>query len=89
LQVRNNAKGKGRGKGKSAKKGKRDPNDPYWTIPEFGKAIGVARLVIYTMSDFIHSENLYRRKIPTRQEESNLPGYVVHLPDPTFVATRK
>jgi hypothetical protein len=32
LQVRN--KGKGKGKGKSFKKGKRDPNDPNWTIPE-------------------------------------------------------
>jgi hypothetical protein len=38
LQVRNN--GKGKGKGKPFKKGKiRDPNDPYWKIPEFGKAL--------------------------------------------------
>ena len=41
------------------------------------------------MSDFIHSVNLYRRKLPTLLEKSNLPGYVVHLPDPTFVASRK
>ncbi len=37
LQVRNN--GKGKGKGKPFKKGKtRDPNDPYWKIPDFGTA---------------------------------------------------
>ena len=89
LQVRNNAKGKGKGKGKFSKKGKRDPDDPHWTIPEFGKAIGDAKIVIYTMDDFVHSENLYRKRNPTRQEKSNLPGYVVHLPDPTFVASRK
>ena len=49
LQVRNN--GRGKGKGKPFKKGKtRDPNDPYWKIPEFGKALGDARIVIFTLS---------------------------------------
>jgi hypothetical protein len=91
LLPRNNAKskGKGKGKGKSSKKGKRDPEDPHWTIPDFGKAIGDAKIVIYTMDDFARPDNLYRKRNPTRQEKSNLPGYVVHLPDPTFVATRK
>jgi hypothetical protein len=37
LQVRNN----GKGKSKPFKKGKRDPSDPYWNIPEFGKASGM------------------------------------------------
>jgi hypothetical protein len=87
LQVRNNAKGKG--KDKPSKKEKRDPNDPYWTIPEFGKAMGGARLVIYTMNDLIQTTNLYRRKVPTLLQKSNLPGYIVHLPDPAFVASRR
>ncbi len=87
LQVCNNAKGKG--KGKPFKKGKRDHNDPYWTIPEFGKAIGDARVVIFTMTDLVQTTNLYRREIPTLLEKSNLPGYVVHLPDPAFVASRR
>jgi hypothetical protein len=87
LQVCNN--GKGKGKGKPFKKGKRDPNDPNWTIPEFGKAIGDARVVIFTMADFTQSTNPYRRRIPALLQKSNLPGYVVHLPDPAFVASRR
>ncbi len=59
LQVRNN--GKGKGKGKPFKKGKtRDPNDPYCTIPDFGKASGDARVVLFTMTQFSESTNPYR-----------------------------
>jgi hypothetical protein len=89
LQVRNN--GKGKGKGKPSKKGKnRDPNDPYLKIPEFGKASGDTRVVLYTMTQFAESTNPYRKKLPTLLERSNyLPGYVVHTPDPALIAARK
>jgi hypothetical protein len=88
LQVRNN--GKGKGKGKPFKKGKtRDPNHPYWTIPDFGKASGDARVVLFTMAQFSESTNPYRMKIPKLLERSNSPGYVVHLPSPEFIAARK
>jgi hypothetical protein len=85
LQVRNN----GKGKGKPSKKGKRDPSDPYWKIPEFGKAIGDARVVIFTMTQFAEPTNPFRRRIPAPLQRSNLPGYVVHTPDPAFIAARK
>ncbi len=85
LQVRNN----GKGKGKPFKKGKRDPNDPYWTIPEFGKAIGDARVVLFMMSDFIQPTNPFRKRIPTLLQRSNIPGYVVNTPEPALVASRK
>ena len=87
LQVRNN--GKGKGKGKPFKKGKRDPNDPYWTIPEFGKAIGDARVVLGTMTDFGQPANPFRKRSPTLSQRSNIPGYVVYTPEPAFVASRK
>jgi hypothetical protein len=60
LQVRNN----GKGKGKPFKKGKRDPSDPYWKIPEFGEALGDARVVIFTMTQFSESTNPYRKRLP-------------------------
>ena len=63
LQVRNN--GKGKGKGKPFKKGKvRGPNDPYWKIPEFGSALGNARVVLFTMTQFSEPTNPYRVKTP-------------------------
>jgi hypothetical protein len=86
LQVRNN--GKGKGKGKPFKEGKRDPNDPYWTIPEFGKAIGDARVVIFTMTDFALPTNPFRKRIPAPLQRS-IPGYVVHTPELAFIAARK
>ena len=52
---------KGKGKGKSFMKGKRDPNDPFWTIPEFGKAIGDSRIVIFLMADFIQPTNPFAK----------------------------
>jgi hypothetical protein len=85
LQVRNN----GKGKGKPFKKGKRDPSDPYWKIPEFGKALGDARVVIYTMTQFSESTNPYRKRLPAPLQRSNLPGYVVQTPDPAFITARK
>jgi hypothetical protein len=78
LQVRNG----GKGKGKPSKKGKnRDPSDPYWKIPEFGKALGDARVVIFTMTQFSESTNPYRKRFPAPLQRSNLPGYVVNTPE--------
>jgi hypothetical protein len=86
--VRNN--GKGKGKGKPSKKGKtRDSNDPYWKIPDFGTALGDARVVLFTISQFSEPTNIYRVKIPVQLQRSNLPGYVVHTPDPSLVNARK
>jgi hypothetical protein len=65
------------------------PNDPYWTIPEFGKALGDARVVIYTMTQFSESTNPFRKRLPAPLQRSNFPGYVVHMPDPAFVTARK
>jgi hypothetical protein len=72
MQVRN--KGKGKGKGKPFKKGKRDPNDPNWTIPEFGKAICDSRIVIFMMADFILPTNPFRKRTPTPLQRSTLPN---------------
>jgi hypothetical protein len=85
LQVRNN----GKGKFKPSKKGKRDPSDPFWQIPEFGKASGDARVVLFTLTQFSESTNPLRKRLPTPIEHSNLPGYVVQSPDRTFVSARK
>ena len=75
--ARNN--GKGKGKGKPFKKGKtRDPNDPYWKIPDFGTALGDARVVLFTISQFSEPTNIFRVKIPVQLQRSNLPDYVVH-----------
>jgi len=88
LQARNN--GKGKGKGKPFKKGKtRGSNDPYWKVPEFGTALGDARVVFFTMSQFSDSANIYRLKIPIQLQRSSLPGCVVHIPDPSLVNARK
>ncbi len=88
LQVRNN--GKGKGKGKPFKKGKtRGPNDPYWIIPEFGNALGNARVVLLTMTQFSEPTNPYRVKLPVQLQRSNLPGYVVNTPDPVLIVARK
>jgi hypothetical protein len=67
LQVRN--KGKGKGKGKSFKKGKRDPEAPFWTIPEFGKAMGDSKIVLCSYDDLVHPNNSFRRKIHLRAAE--------------------
>jgi hypothetical protein len=85
LQVRNN----GKGKGKPSKKGKKDPCDPYWKIPDFGKASGDARVVIFTMTQFSESTNPFRKRLPAPLQRSNLPGYIVQTPDPAFIAARK
>jgi hypothetical protein len=86
LQVRNG----GKGKGKPSEKGKnRDPSDPYWKVPEFEKALGDARVVIFTMTQFFESTNPYRKRLPAPLQRSNLPVYVVHLPDPAFITARK
>jgi hypothetical protein len=75
--VRNN--GKGKGKGKPSKKGKnRNSNDPYWKIPDFGTALGDARIVLYTMTQLSEPTNIFRVKKPVQLQRSNLPGYVVH-----------
>jgi hypothetical protein len=87
MLVRN--KGKEKGKGKSFKKGKRDPTDPYWTIPEFGKAIGDSRIVIFLMADLIQPTNPFRKRNPAPFQRSNLPGYVVLTPEVAFTAARK
>ncbi len=67
LQVRNS--GRGKGKGKPSKRGNRDPNDPHWKIPEFGKALGDARVVIFTMTQFSESTNPYRKRLPAFYKE--------------------
>ena len=87
MQVRN--KGKGKGKGKSFKKGKRDPNEPHWSIPEFGKAMGDSKIVLFSYDEFFQPNNPFCSRIPLPQQRSNLPGYVVVLPDPALVAARK
>ncbi len=80
---------KRQGKGKPFKKGKtRDPNDPYWKIPDFGTALGDARVVLFTITQFSELTNIYRLKIPVQLQRSNLPGYVVHTPDPSLVSAR-
>jgi hypothetical protein len=86
-QVRN--KGKGKGKGKSFKKGKRDPGTPFWTIPEFGKAIGDSKIVMFGYDDFNQPDNPFRKKVPLQLQRSNTPGEVVHLPEPALVVERK
>ena len=87
MQVR--SKGKGKGKGKSFKKGKREPDAPFWTIPEFGKAIGDSKIVMFGYDDFSQPDNPFRKKIPLQLQRSNTPGEVVHLPDPALVVERK
>ena len=89
LQVRNYGKGKGRGKGKSFKKGKIDPNAPFWKVPDFGTATGAASIRLFIVEDFVQPGNRFQKRVPLQQQRSNLPGYVVHLPDPTLVNTRK
>jgi hypothetical protein len=86
-QVRN--KGKGKGKGKSFKKGKREPDAPFWTVPEFGKAMGDSKIVLYSWDEFIQPNNPFRKRTPLHQQRSNLPGYIVQLPEPALVAERK
>ncbi len=82
---------RGKGKGKPSKKGKRsnDPNDRFWTIPEFGKVSGDARIVVFSMTQFSESINTYRKNLPQALERSNLPGYVVQRPELSFIAARK
>ena len=88
--LRYSLNGKGKGKGKPSKKGKvRGPNDPYWKIPEFGNALGNARVVLFTMTQFSEPTNFYRVKLPVQLQRSNLPGYVVQLPDPQVISARK
>ncbi len=58
-------------------------------IPEFGKALGDARIVIFTLSQLSEATNPYRKKLPAPLQRSNLPGYIVHLPDPAFITARK
>jgi hypothetical protein len=88
LQARNN--GKGKGKGKPFKKGKtRGSNDPYWKVPEFGTALGDARVVFFTMTQLSEPTNIFRLKDFVQLQRSNLPGSVVHAPDPSLVSTRK
>ena len=60
MQVR--IKGKGKGKGKSSKKGKRDPGDPHWTIPEFGKALGDSKIVLFSYDEFSQPDNPFRKR---------------------------
>ncbi len=82
---------KGKGKFKPSKKGKRshDPNDRFWTIPEFEKAAGDARIVVFTLTQLSESTNVHRKRLPRAIERSNLPGYVVQTPDPAFISARK
>jgi hypothetical protein len=41
------------------------------------------------MTQFSESTNPYRKRLPAPLQRSNLPGYVVHLPDPAFITARK
>jgi hypothetical protein len=41
------------------------------------------------MADFIQPTNPFRKRNPTLLQRSNLPGYIVHTPDPALVAARK
>ena len=83
------SKGRGKGKGKSLKKGKRDPDAPFWTIPAFGKANGDSAIVLHVWDEFIQPNNPFRGKASLQQQKSNLPGYVVQLPEPALVTERK
>ena len=80
----------GKGKFKPNKKGKRalDQDDRYSKIPEFGKASGDARIVLFTMSQLYETSNPYRKRRPVQQERSRLPGGTVPIPDTTFVPAR-
>jgi hypothetical protein len=80
----------GKGKFKPNKKGKRslDQDDRYSKIPEFGKAQGGARIVIFSLTQLHESNNPYRKKQPVLQECSRLPGGTVPIPNTTFVASR-
>jgi len=79
-----------KGKFKPNKKGKRalDQDDRYNQIPEFGKASGDAKVVLFTLSQLYETRNPYRKKLPVHQERSRLPGGTVPMPDTTFVAAR-
>jgi hypothetical protein len=79
-----------KGKFKPNKKGKRalDQDDRYSQIPEFGKASGDAKIVLFTISQLYEIKNPYRKKLPVHQERSRLPGGTVPMPDTTFVAAR-
>jgi hypothetical protein len=41
------------------------------------------------MTQFSESTNPYRIKLPVPLQRSNLPDYVVHLPDPALIVARK
>ncbi len=41
------------------------------------------------MGQFSDTTNPFRRRIPAPLRRSNLPGYVVEMPDTAFIAARK
>ena len=45
--------------------------------------------MIFTLSQLSEATNPYRKKLPAPLQRSNLPGYIVHLPDPAFITARK
>ncbi len=81
--------GESREKANLSRKEKLGINDPYWKIPDFGKASGDARVVLFTMTQFSESINHYRKRLFALLQRSNLPGYVVQTPDPAFTSARK
>ena len=51
--------------------------------------MGDSKIVLFSYDEFNQPNNPFRKRIPLQQQESNLPSYVVHLPDPALVAERK
>ncbi len=45
--------------------------------------------MIFTLSQLSEATNPYRKKLPAPLQRSNLPGYIVHLPDPAFITAKK
>ncbi len=74
------------------KKGKRshDQNDRFNKIPEFGKASGDARILLFDLTQLSEPNNPYRNKRPKQIERNNVPGVgnMVPMPDTNFVAAR-
>ena len=51
--------------------------------------MGDSKIVLFSYDEFFQPNNPFYNRIPLPQQRSNLPGYVVVLPDPALVAARK
>jgi hypothetical protein len=45
--------------------------------------------VLFVWADLIQPGNPFHKRNPLQQEKSNLPGYIVQLPEPALVTARK